>query len=100
MNLWITRPCKAPRKGKIKPFLIGKKLKTKDLLKTAAERGGNGTTKPNPKPLIAYAERRVKPLARLLRCATALRVTAPLGCGSRRLVWPKGSLSARPRPEA
>ena len=31
---------------------------------------------------IAYAERRVKPLARLLRCATALRVTAPLGCGS------------------
>ena len=55
----------------------------------------NGTTKPNPKPRIAYAERRVKPLARLLRCATALRVTAPLGCGSRRLVWPKGSLSAR-----
>ena len=31
---------------------------------------------------IAAAERRVKPLARLLRCATALRVTAPLGCGS------------------
>ena len=40
---------------------------------------------------IASAERRVKPLARLLRCATALRVTAPLGCGSRRPVWPKGS---------
>ena len=56
----------------------------------------NETTKPNPKPRIAYAERRVKPLARLLRCATALRVTAPHGCGSRRLVWPKGSLSARP----
>ena len=36
---------------------------------------------------------------RLPRCATALRVTAPLGCGSRRRVWPKGSLSARPRPE-
>ena len=49
----------------------------------------------NQNPRIAYAERRVKPLARLLRCATALRVTAPLGCGSRRLVWPKGSLSAR-----
>ena len=49
---------------------------------------------------IAYAERRVKPLARLLRCATVLRVTAPLGCGSRRLVWPKGNLSARQaRPE-
>ena len=47
---------------------------------------------------IAYAERRVKPLTRLLRCATALRVTAPLGVGSRRLVWPKGPLSARPRP--
>ena len=31
---------------------------------------------------IAYAERRVKPPAQLLRCATALRVTAPLGCGS------------------
>ena len=31
---------------------------------------------------IAYAKGRVKPLARLLRCATALRVTAPLGCGS------------------
>ena len=46
---------------------------------------------------IASAERRVKPLARLLRCATALRVTAPLGCGSRRLVWPKGSLSASPQ---
>ena len=38
----------------------------------------------------------IRPAARLLRCATALRVTAPLGCGSRRLVWPKGSLSARP----
>ena len=35
---------------------------------------------------IASAEGRVKPLARLLRCATALRVTAPLGYGSRRLV--------------
>ena len=33
-------------------------------------------------PRIASAERRVKPPARLLRCATALRVTAPLGCGS------------------
>ena len=36
---------------------------------------------PNQTARIAYAERRVKPLARLLRCATALRVTAPLGCG-------------------
>ena len=37
---------------------------------------------PNPKPRIASAQGRVKPLARFLRCATALRVTAPLGCGS------------------
>ena len=37
---------------------------------------------PGEGPLrIASAERRVKPLARLLRCATALRVTAPHGCG-------------------
>ena len=58
---------------------------------------------PNPKPLIAYAERRVKPLARLLRCATALRVTAPLGCGSRRSWYdrkvPFGpNMSTRPEP--
>ena len=46
---------------------------------------------------IASAEGRVKPLARLLRCATALRVTVPLGYGSRRLVGPKGSLPG-PKP--
>ena len=40
------------------------------------------TQNQNQNPRIAYAEGRVKPLARLLRCATALRVTAPLGCGS------------------
>ena len=71
-----------PAKGKTKTFLIGKELKTKDLRKTTAERGKRATTKPNPKPRIASAEGRVKPLARLLRCATALRVTAPLGYGS------------------
>ena len=38
------------------------------------------------KPRIAFAERRVKPLARLLRCATTLRVTPFPRCGSRR--WP------------
>ena len=43
----------------------------------------------NQNPRIAYAERRVKPLARLLRYATALRVTAPLGCGSRRPGMPE-----------
>ena len=31
---------------------------------------------------IASAKGRVKPLTRLLRCATAPRVTAPHGCGS------------------
>ena len=73
------------RKVKTKTFLIGKRLKTKDLRQTAAEQASGPTTKPNPKPgskpRIASAKRRVKPLARLLRCATALRVTAPLGCG-------------------
>ena len=59
-----------------------------------ARRNGQADRRQNPNPRIANAERRVKPLARLLRCATALRVTAPHGCGSRRLVWPKGSLSA------
>ena len=47
-----------------------------------------------PKPRIAYAKRRVKPLARLLRCATALRVTAPLGCGSG--VWYGRKVPFRP----
>ena len=93
-----------PAKGKTKTFLIGKELKTNALHHTAAEWASGPTTKPNPKPeskpRIASAKGRVKPLARLLRCATALRVTAPLGCGSRRPVWPKGSLPARhTRPE-
>ena len=73
-------------------------LKTKDLHNTAAERASEPTTKPNPKPesnpRIASAERRVKPLARLLRCATALRVTAPLGCGSG--VWYGRKVPFRP----
>ena len=34
------------------------------------------------KPRIAYAEGRVKPLRGSYGCATALRVTAPHGCGS------------------
>ena len=86
---WLT----PPQKAKPKTFLIGKELKTKDLLQTAAERASEPTTKPNPTPpRIASAKGRVKPLARLLRCATALRVTTPLGCG-----WPKGSFR-RVRP--
>ena len=60
------RRADAPRKIKIKPFLIGKELKTKDLLKTAADRASGSTTKPNPKPeskpRIAAAERRVTPV--------------------------------------
>ena len=72
----------APHKSQTKPFLIGKRLKTKDLLQIAADRA-SGTRHQNQdqNPRIASAKRRVKPLARLLRCATALRVTAPLGCG-------------------
>ena len=81
------RGANAPsRKGKIKTFLIGNELKTKDLHHTAAERASGPPTKPNLNPRIASAKGRVKPPARLLRCATALRVTAPLGYGSRRLV--------------
>ncbi len=71
----------------------------------AAGRAGRGiagavaAANPTQNPRIAYAERRVKPPARLLRCATALRVTAPLGCGSRRLVWPKAPFRLRPKYE-
>ena len=69
-------------KPKIKTFLIGKELKTKDLRQTGGAAGKRTRHQnQNQNPRIAYAERRVKPLARLLRCATALRVTAPLGCG-------------------
>ena len=85
-----------PEKPKIKPFLIGKELKTKDLRQTAERRPSGSPQNQNQNHRIAYAEGRVKPLARLLRCATALRVTAPHGCGSGVQVCPKGSLSARP----
>ena len=73
---------KIDRKPKIKTFLIGKELKRKDLHNTAEWRASGSPQNQNQNPRIAYAEGRVKPLARLLRCATALRVTAPLGCGS------------------
>ena len=80
-------------KTKTKTFLIGKELKTNDLLQTAVDlASGRG----NQNPRIAYAERRVKPLARLLRCATALRVTAPPCCGSSIWYGRKGTFSARP----
>ena len=46
------------------------------------DRQQNQPPKPESNPRIASAKERVKPLARLLRCATAPRVTAPLGCGS------------------
>ena len=61
-----TRPSR-----KTKTFLIGKELKTNNLLKTATERVNATTTKPNPKPRIASAKGRVKPLARLLRYGPA-----------------------------
>ena len=57
MNLWITRPCKAPRKGKIKPFLIGKELKRKDLRQTAERRASGSPQNQNQNPRIASAER-------------------------------------------
>ena len=91
------RPETQKPKIKIKPFLIDKELKTKYLRQTAVRSGKRiAPQNQNQNHRIAYAEGRVKPPARLLRCATALRVTAPHGCGSRRLVCPKGSLSARP----
>jgi hypothetical protein len=93
VSLWLSEKDRekdfdfgASVRGKTKPFLIGKELKTKDLRQTAERRASGSPQNQNQNPRIAYAERRVKPLARLLRCATALRVTAPLGYGSRRLV--------------
>ena len=75
-------------------------LKTKYLHHTAAERASGPTTKSTPKTRInppdSLRRGASQAATRLLRFATALRVTAPLGYGSRRLVWPKGSLSARP----
>ena len=41
---------KIDQKPKTKTFLIGKELKTKDLLQTSAERASEPTTKPNPNP--------------------------------------------------
>ena len=70
-------------KGKTKTFLIGKELKTNTLRHTAAERAsGPGNQNQNQNTRIAYAERASQAATRLLRFATALRVTAPLGCGS------------------
>ena len=92
---------KIDQKPKIKPFLIGNELKTKDLRQTAVGRARGSPQNQNQNPRIAYAERRVKPLARLLRCATALRVTAPLGCGSRSPGMPERfpfGPSTRPEP--
>ena len=65
-----------PAKSKTKPFLIGRELKTKDLLHTAAERASVIGNKTQPKTRIKtpgspHAERRVKPLARLLRVCRA-----------------------------
>ena len=88
---------KRPEKAKSNPSLYVKDLKKKTY--DIPQRIGQADRQQNPNPRIACAERRVKPLARLLRRATAPRVTAPLGCGSRRLVWPKGSFRLRPKYE-
>ena len=44
---------------------------------------------------LASTEARAKALRASYAALRPLRVTAPLRCGSRRLVWPKGSLPAR-----
>ena len=90
-----------PAKGKIKTFLIGKELKTKDLRQTAERRasGSAPTPKPESKPPDSLRREASQAATRLLRCATALRLTAPLGCGSRRLVWPKAGFRLRPKNE-
>ena len=74
------------RKGKTKTFLIGKELKTNILLHTAAERASEPTTKPNPNPpdSLRQGASQAAGAAPTLRYGPA--VTAPLGCGSRRLV--------------
>ena len=91
------------QKTKTKTFLIGKRLKTKDLRHTAARTGKRTDNKTQPMRKAAPDSLRAgagQAATRLLHCATALRVTAPLGCGSRRLVWPKGSpFGPSTRPE-
>ena len=52
----------------------------------------------NQNPRIASAKGRVKPLARLLRCATAAGDSAPR-LRLKRLIWPKGSFQRIARPE-
>ena len=51
------RGADAPSKGKPKTILIDKQLKIKDLHNTAIDRASGPTTKPNPKPRIASAEK-------------------------------------------
>ena len=66
---------KTAQKDKTKTFLIGKELKTKDLRHTAAELAsgpGNKTRIKKPDSLRRGAGQGA---VRLLRCATALRVT-------------------------
>ena len=47
-NLWIKSTRNQKPKGKTKTFLIGKELKTKDLLQTAELRARVTATKPRP----------------------------------------------------
>ena len=76
------RGANAPRKGKIKTFLIGKELKTKDLL---TNRGGLGKRSRPPQNQNQSRWRG--------RCATASASAPRL----RSSAWlPKGSLPARP----
>ena len=75
-----------PAKGKTKTFLIAKKLKTQDLRHTATDRGNRNDNKTQPQPpdSLRQGAGQAASAAPTL-CATALRVTAPLGYGSRRL---------------
>ena len=80
-----------PAKGKTKTFLIGKKLKTTDLRQTAARRASGPGNKPKPNPPDSLRAGAGQAASRLLRCATALRVTLAPTLRLKALVWPKGS---------
>ena len=89
-----------PAKGKTETFLIGKELKTKDLYHAAAVQASGATTKSTPKTRIKTPDSLRQGASQAAGAAPTLRY-GPAGDSAprlrlRRLVWPKGSLSARP----
>ena len=81
---------------KSKPFLIDKELKTNDLRQTAVGSGKRITPKPESKPPDSLR----REASQAAGAAPTLRY-GPAGDSAPRLrlrclVWPKGSLSARP----